>query len=446
MTTETATPAQKFAYPPSRAAWSTVFLLTLAYIFSFVDRYILGLLIEPIKADLGLSDAQIGLLLGFAFAIFYATMGLPLGWLADRWRRTWIVGIGIAIWSAATVASGFAKNFIHLFFARMTVGAGEATLSPCAMSIIADSFPKEKRGRPIGFYSSALSIGAGLASLIGAAVLAWANTTSSISLPGLGELRPWQFTFIIVGAPGLLVALPFFMMREPARNTASAEDASQMGSSPFDMLWYFFKYFGTFATFLSLVCVMTIIAYSQGWYAAMFTRTWGWPAEQYALINGIVTLALGPATVNAAGWLSDRWTQKGRRDAPLMIMIVAAIVMVPTAAIAPLMPSPEIAFGVLALNTISIAALSAVSVTALLNIVPSRIRAQIVALYYMAISFAGLFLGPQSVGLLSTHVFGEDGLRYAVAAVPVIFGTIPLLLIPFTRRFYLRRMNELDAA
>jgi MFS family permease len=129
-------PAGSLAY-----GWLTVGLLTIAYVFSFVDRYVLGLLIEPIKADLGLTDTQIGLLLGPAFAIFYATMGLPLGWLADKKNRVRIVAIGIAVWSIATAASGLARNFTHLFIARMSIGVGEATLSPCAMSIISDSFP-----------------------------------------------------------------------------------------------------------------------------------------------------------------------------------------------------------------------------------------------------------------------------------------------------------------
>ena len=192
-----------------------VILLTVAYVFSFVDRYILGLLIEPIKADLGLSDTQIGLLLGPAFAIFYATMGLPLGWLADRKRRTWIVAAGVALWSFATAASGLAKNFLHLFIARMSVGVGEATLSPCAMSLISDSFPKEKRAKPIAFYTMALSLGAGIASLVSAGVLQWAKSVPAIELPIIGVVAPWQFTFIVVGLPGVLLALLMLTLREP---------------------------------------------------------------------------------------------------------------------------------------------------------------------------------------------------------------------------------------
>ena len=170
------TDAQTDGYPRAGYAWYTVVLLTIAYIFSFVDRYILGLLVEPIKLDMQLTDTQIGLLLGPAFAIFYTTMGLPLGWLADRARRTLIVAVGITIWSLATAASGLAKGFGQLFAARVTVGVGEATLSPCALSMIADSFPEKRRGKPVAFYSAALSLGAGIASLTGATVLAWSAT------------------------------------------------------------------------------------------------------------------------------------------------------------------------------------------------------------------------------------------------------------------------------
>ena len=212
--------------------WLTVGLLTIAYVFSFIDRYVLGLLIEPIKADLGLTDTQIGLLLGPAFAIFYATMGLPLGWLADRKNRVKIVAVGIAVWSIATAASGLARNFTHLFIARMSIGVGEATLSPCAMSIISDSFPPEKRSRPIAVYTMALSVGAGFASLLGAGVLTWAKSGGSITLPWLGELMPWQATFFIVGLPGLILSVLFFLLREPARSGGP----SAVGGSLPDML------------------------------------------------------------------------------------------------------------------------------------------------------------------------------------------------------------------
>ena len=430
-------------YPSTRYAWYMVIILTIAYILSFVDRYILGLLAEPIKADLGLSDLQIGLLLGPAFGLFYIFMGLPLGWLADRKRRTLIVSIGVFVWSAATVASGMAKNFWHLAVARFSVGAGEATLSPCAMSMISDSFPREKRGRPIAFYSAALSLGAGIASFVSAGVLTWAKTVPEVSVPVLGAVAPWQFTFFVVGIPGILVAAIMITLREPPRQkTAGSEVKPDFRV----MLKHVGSRWRVYASFVSFVCLMTIIAYSQGFYAPMFKRTWGWESEQYAVVNGIVLLAVGPLTVNVAGWLNDKWYAQGKKDAPLLIMIIGACLMVPTGILAPLMPSPWLAMGLIVFNTIGIATTTATGVTGLMNITPSEIRGQTVAVYYMTISLAGLFLGPPTIGWLSDNVFGNEQLNYAAATVPAMYGIPVLLLIGYARRAYLAEVEKQEAA
>lgn len=431
-------------YPSAAAGWFLVIMLTIAYVFSFIDRYILGLLIEPIKADLGLTDEQIGWVIGPAFAIFYATMGLPLGWLVDRGRRTWIVAAGIAVWSLATAVSGLAKNFWHLFFTRMTVGVGEATLSPSAMSMIADSFPPEKRGKPIGVYVAALSLGGGLASLIGGGVLIWAKTVDFVSVPIFGDLAPWQLTFFAVGLPGLLLAVVFMFIKEPARQVAVL-DSDLDGNSIKDALTYVGRRAGTYGAFISMACVMTIIAYSQGFLPPTFERTWGWAPEKYALVNGVALLAIGPATVFFTGYLSDRWAQAGVKDAALRLLVIGYIIMLPTAALPMFMPTPELAYAILCLNTVGIGMISGMAITALLAITPGQIRGQIVALYYMAISLTGLFLGPSTVGILSTRVFGEENIRYAIAALPIAYGIIPLLLIPLAMRLYRQQLTHITA-
>lgn len=436
------------AYPSPRSGWFLVTMLTAAYVLSYIDRSIIGLLIEPIKADLGLTDADIGLILGPAFGLIYVLAGLPLGWLVDRKRRTWIVGFGIIVWSVATAFCGLARNFWQLFLARMTVGAGEAVLSPSAMSMISDSFPPERRGKPIAVYVGALSLGAAIASLIGGGVTQWAKTTDTIAVPVLGALAPWQLTFFAVGLPGLLFALIFFVfMREPPRrpNVAAAGE-EPMGNGMKDALGYVARNLGPYAGFISLACAMTICAYSQGFLPSVFERTWGWETEHYAYVNALVIIVAGPPAVFGAGWLCDRWAQAGRSDAPLLLLVIGFLIMVPTAVLPMFMPSGELAFVFLFFNTSGIGIISAMALNALLAITPSQVRGQITALYYIVISLSGLFLGPSTVGFLSTNVFGEDQLRLAFAATCFAYALVPLLLLPVIIRSYKRQLAKVTGA
>lgn len=428
------------SYPRHGYAWYTVVLLTLAYIFSFIDRYILGLLIEPIKSDLNLSDTEVGLLLGPAFAIFYTTLGVPLGWLADRARRTWIIGAGIAVWSLATAVSGLARNFMQLFIARISVGVGEATLSPCALPIIADSFPPSKRGKAIAFYTAALSIGAGLAYIAGASVIGWSKTVDAIVLPLIGEVAPWQFAFIAVGLPGLIVALMCLFLTEPKRqeNSGLTKDGK---AGIRDAVTYIWQHRQAYSGFVAVVAAMLIISYSQFWLPALFGRTWGWGEEKFGLWYGLGMLLIGPITVNTAGWLCDRMAAAGKEDAPVRILIWGGLLMVPTAAIAPLMPTANLAFAVFLLNLVSLAMISAVAPTALLNITPGEIRGQVTAIYFLVVSVAGLFLGPMTVGLLNDTLMGEAGLRYSVALIPLIYGLPVLLIMPWALKNYRRKLS-----
>jgi MFS family permease len=405
-------------------------LLTVAYIFSFVDLYILALLVEPIKKSLSLSDTAIGLLLGPAFATLYAGLGLPLGLLADRGRRTWILGAGVALWSLATAACGLARSFGQLALARVGVGVGDAALAPCALSLISDSFPPERRGRPVAFYVGAQSAGAGIAALAGGSVMAWAQSRPSVSLPLLGDVAPWQFAFIAVGLPGLLIAMAVLLLREPARQELGG--SAGIGAT----LAYLRRRWRAFATFFFVVCVMTIIAYSQNWFAAMFQRTWGWDITRFALWSGVALLVVGPLTVNAAGWACDRMVARGRADGPLAVVIAGTWLLVPASVAIPLMPSGDAAFGTWLLSMVGMSTVSAAAPIALLDVTPGEMRGQMTALFYMVIMLVGLVVGPLAVGLLTDNVFGADGIRYACMLVPLVFGLAGLALLGPLRREY----------
>jgi MFS family permease len=199
--------------------WYVLGVLFLVYVFNFIDRNILSILAQDIKADLGLSDVQLGFLYGTAFAIFYSLLGIPLGRLADSWNRGRLIAAGLALWSAMTALSGLAGSFAQMGFARVGVGVGEASASPAAYSLLCDYFSPRRRSLALAIYSSGLFVGAGLSLPLGGWVAhTWSNAYAHASAPF--GLAGWQAAFLAVGLPGLLLALWVLSLREPARGLA----------------------------------------------------------------------------------------------------------------------------------------------------------------------------------------------------------------------------------
>lgn len=439
-------------YPKPTYAWSMVGFLTLAYIFSMLDRYILGYLTKPIKADLGFSDTQMGWL-ALAFTLLYAFAAIPFGMLTDRKKRVWIIALGITVWSIATVATGLVTNFaataalafIFFFIARLLVGFGEAVMSPAAFSIIGDSFPKERRAKPIAFYSAALFLASSLTGYIIKFLLGYFETAGSMTWPIVGELEPWQMIMVIVGAPGLLVALLFLLLKEPPRTESRQRDDSSYA----DAINFAMTRWKTLLCFVSIFVTMVSIAYAQfNWLPEMFERTFGeenWGRGLYAGRNATATLIFAVPTYFASGFISDAWSKRGRTDAPFILAIIGLFIMVPATIIAPFMPTGWTAFGTLCIATIGIGMVSSTGVTALLQITPGYVRGSIVAYYYLAITLLGGLVSPLLVGWLSTSVFGEANLNLAMATQPAIYGIPTLLLIPITYRLYRKELDAREA-
>ena len=264
-------------YPNSRYAWYVTTLLLLAYILSFVDRQIMGLLVEPIKADLGLSDGQLGLLLGPAFAVFYVTMGVPIGWLADRKSRRTIIGAAITVWCFLTAACGLSRTFEQLAIARIGVGAGEAVLTPSALPLIADYFPQKTRARAVSLYMSGISLGSGIAYFAGGPLIAVLLTMPPFIIPLYGELLAWQTAFLVVGLPGLLLALLMLTVKEPLRRGLIAikeQSGHQSGELPFkDSMAFLGKRWRAYGSLFFGMSVATLVGYTGLWNAALFQRT-----------------------------------------------------------------------------------------------------------------------------------------------------------------------------
>jgi MFS family permease len=204
-------------HPDPRYAWYVVGVLTFLYMVSFIDRMIINLLIPAIQKDLLISDTDISLIIGFAFALFYVLFGLPAGRLADLSNRRNLVIVGVALWSIMTAGSGLARSYWQLFLARVGVGVGEATLSPASYSLISDYFPPRRLATAMSVYAMAMNLGAGLALLIGGAAIAAISGMPEMSLPVLGVMRPWQLTFLLVGLLGIPATLLMATVTEPKR-------------------------------------------------------------------------------------------------------------------------------------------------------------------------------------------------------------------------------------
>lgn len=443
----------KVDYPKPVYAWSMVGFLTVAYIFSMLDRYILGYLTKPIKADLGFTDTQMGWL-ALAFTLLYAFAAIPFGMLTDRKKRVWIISLGITVWSLATVATGLVTNFassaalafVFFFIARLLVGFGEAVMSPAAFSIIGDSFPKERRAKPIAFYSAALFLASSLTGYIIKFLLGYFETAGAMVWPVVGELQPWQMILVIVGAPGLLVSVLFFFLKEPRRTESQQKDDSSYA----DAINFAMSRWKTLLCFVSIFVTMVSVAYAQfNWLPEMFERTYGedeWGRALYAGRNATATLIFAVPTYFLSGFISDEWSKRGRTDAPFILAMIGLFILVPATIIAPFMPTGWTAFGILCIATIGIGMVSSTGVTALLQITPGYVRGSIVAYYYLAITLLGGLISPLLVGWLSTNVFGEDRLNLAMAAQPAIYGIPALLLLPLTYKLYRKELAAREMA
>ena len=414
-------------YPSARYGWLVVGILMFAYTISFVDRQIMALLIQPIKADLQVNDTLIGLLHGLAFAVFYTIFGIPIGRLADRKSRKWIIIVGISVWSAMTAACGLARSFAQLLIARIGVGVGEATLSPSAYSMISDYFPQQIRGRALSVYGMGIFVGSGLAFLLGGKVVAYTMNADVFSVPLFGSLRPWQMAFILVALPGLLAVALMGLVKEPVRHGILKGSDDQQAQVP---LREMFRFFGKrwkiyIPHFVGFSC-LTLIHYTTFlWGAEHFRRTYGWSIADGAYAMGLTVMIFSTLGIVVGGSISDKLISRGSKDAHMRIAMYAAIGLIPVGIAFPLMTSA--AMGVVLLSALHFlcAMPFGAGTAALQTITPNQLRAQISALYLLAINLIGLGIGPMMTGAITDFVFAsEDQLRYSLS---LVFGvTAPL--------------------
>ena len=433
-------------YPSRPYAWYVVGLLTLAYAISLLDRWILSLLVGPVKAHFQVSDSQMGLLMGFWFAVFYVTMGLPFGWLADRYSRKTIAGLAMLFWCSMTAFCGLAKSFAQLSAERLGIGLGEAALSPSASSIIADSFPRERQNSALTFYNMGISMGMGFAYLIGGLIVAWMTTQPPLVLPVAGQLETWQVVFLAAGAPGILVAiLVLLTVREPARRERLARSAEE--ASIGRCLAFVKSRRGAFAPLLIGMGASPLMGYAWQWLPTMFDRVWAWKAPQFSFAYGCVLLVCGPLGAILGGTLASRWYKAGNKDGPYRAALIGMVITTISSAVLPLMPSPELAVAMLVPASISGAAGASCGAAAAVFMTPGEFRAQVSSMYTLTINGIGLIFGPTSVGLFNDHVFtAPDGVRWSLVVVVAVACGLLTLYLASGRRAYREAVESLEAA
>ena len=411
------------SYPSRAQAWYAVGVLYLAYTLAFVDRQIMAFLVGPIRADFKLTDFQFSLIHGLAFVIFYATLGIPIARLADRRNRRNLVAAGVALWSVMTSLCGLAGSYRQLFAARLGVGVGEAALSPSAISMISDLFPSEKRALPISLYSAGVHGGAGLASIFGGLVVTYALSGATQSIPLIGALKPWQAALMLVGLPGLLVALLLLSVREPARKE---RQVAAGGVSLRELFAYMRANALVYATLMVGAAFAALASYGAfGWVPAMYARRFGWSPAQIGVAFGLITLAFGTGGLLLGGLLAGRMTAAGHKAAYSKLMIFSMAGAVLPAALFVAVSSPYWTLGCLALLVFFMSAPIGLVQTALQAITANEMRAQVIAIYLLAVTLIGTAIGPAAVALMTDRYFRNDA---AVGSSIAVVATIAAAL------------------
>ncbi len=420
------------AQPTAPYAWYVVAVLSVAYTVSFIDRQILNLLVEPIRGDLRISDTQISLLQGFAFAIFYSLLGVPIARLADRGNRRNIIAAGMTLWCLMTAVCGLARSFPQLFLARVGVGVGEAALSPPAYSIISDYFPPDRLARATGVYSLGIYAGAGIAMLVGGAAIELIAAADAIVLPVIGELAPWRTTFIVVGLPGLLVAALLFTVREPTRRDPGQRGTAATTRVAWSELWAFLRLRRGVLSMMTIgFCFIGIVIIGvMAWTPTLFIRIHGWSAAETGFAYGLVLLTFGTSGSVIGGLTADWLYVRGHRDATLRTALLASLVALPFAVAMPLVADARLALLLLVPATFLLSAPVGLTAAAIQLTTPNRMRAQVTALYLLVVAFVGTGFGPMAVALTTDFVFADDAmLGNSLAAVAAFLTPIGALCL-----------------
>lgn len=409
-------------------------LLLVAYAFAIVDRIIIGLLVDDIKTDLGVTDTQIGILQGFAFAILYTLAAIPVGVLVDRWNRVKLLSIGIGVWSVMTIVSGFARSFGGLFVSRIGVGLGEATVTPASSSLISDYFPPQKRQQAYGVFLVGGAIGAGMAYLLGGFAIAIGGPLQELFPTLLGGFSSWHITFILVGLPGLLIApLLLFTVREPVRR----ERATAARKFSFDAILQQYRRHPIAYAAMYVGAILNIaIVYAQlGWVPTAFMRLYDWTPTQIAAVLSMVSVPCSVISALSAGWFLSWFLKRGRTDGPILVAAMQGGVWAIFGTLKFMMPTGELAMFFHAMTALTGSMGVAAALAGISQITPNELRGQFTAIYALLTGLVSVTAGSFIVGFLSDNLFpGSRGVGMSLSSVYFAFGVLAFAVLFIGRR------------
>lgn len=424
--------------------WYVAGLLAVAHLVSFVDRFVLSLVMEPLKLDLGISDTELGLLQGTGFVILYVVVAVPLGRMADQVNRRNLIVIGIVLWSIATALCGLADSFGSLFLARLGVGFGEAALVPAAMSLLATYFPKEKLGRAVSLFTTGASLGKSAAMIGGGAVLALLVAKGGLALPMIGQLAPWQGTFVIMALPGFALALVIALtLREPKRAPV-ADPLAKPGFGPAiaHARAHRSAYIPHVAASITVVLlVQTIAAWSATFYVRLFDMT----PSQAGLLVGSVILVAGPLGHLSGGWLTDRFARNGAQSPAAPVMTIGLLGAIPAMLVFAF--SRDVATSVVAygLLNFSLTLGAPASLAGVQMLTPPAMRGVVTSVFLAIVTMVGIGVGPPLVGAITDFVFGDpDKLNLSLLAMVLVVASFGAAAAMASRTAFGRTMRTLE--
>jgi MFS family permease len=415
-----------------RRGWCAVGLLGALYVVAFVDRVILGLLVEPLRRDLHIDDTQVSLLMGAAFAVFYAVVGLPLGRMADVSNRKWLVIGAAVIWGVCTLGSGFANTFWLLCALRIGVAIGEAALTPASMSLISDLFPPRDRAQAASVYMAFGAFGATGAYILGGLAVNAAAALPPIVLPVTGLVRSWQAVLMGVGAPALLLAgLAALTIREPAREAPAAPAAAGL-----TFAWARPTYLPVFLLFIATAIGQVIVYGLGGWAPTYLVRQFHWTAGSAGIAIGVGSMTASITGMLISPWLAELWSARGRTDAPMLILAAGLLLGFPLVIVAALAPTAWGFLGFFAAGMVFIMGTGVIPFIAVQWAIPSRLRGETLAAGLLGNSLTGIAIGPTAV-VLASHIFpGEQAshLGQGIALVAAVCGPLAAICVLALRK------------